>query len=685
MRSSSVHRSTTALVTLFLASILASPTSIARPRDREHDFRVRESIAKGAEALRKSLRGLLKNGADDYPMGRYALCLTALLETGASTQDRLVKRTLARLEEMPLEKTYSVSCYLFALDAYWQQKLREDTASPPDGAGPEKPVARGSVREKMGVLVEWLLDARQERGGTWGYEEIPGGIDNSNTQFAVLGLGIAIKHGIPVDEKVLVAVTKYFVKTIERDGKRFRLRLTPETAFGPITSPGKTEATVMDTVPAGWPYTSGFPIASMTAAGASNLLVVRAGLQRLGRGGTRIVTSLDRALYASLAWISSRMTEYIEDNGAYYYTLYSLEKVGDLGGIREFNGRDWYYEGCRALLEKQRPDGSWGKQSDAAHVETSFALLFMTRATRPYQEVEAAPKILTGPGRPKEPRADGRVYVDSLDGFISAREFFYYMARHRDRKTINIGEQVVQNYASDRREELIPLLVMVWGRHSDSVAEFSRSSLREITGVRNDERDFYLKWHRDARNVAALFNSDKRGPVQVGRVLRECEGLPLKTRVLDLIEREQLTETCLDLVDELLSTDDAHRRRVHALLQKFVNVQVAAPEGKSRRDWARTHAQWSEWINGQTGRLLFRTARIGRTVAVLNQPDVEEPSVQANLEELMQFGRDAVPAILEAMRRESFSVHLVVALERLSGEYHGLRVDAWELWWKENS
>jgi hypothetical protein len=684
MKSSASLRALMGAAVIVLSSMLASPIVKAQGRDPKHDFEVREAIKAGADALIKDLGRLLKKAPGDYPMGRLSLCLTALLETGISTKYSLVKNTLSALEDLPLEKTYSVSCYLFALDAYWQQKVREEAATATDGDSAGSPTATGRIREKLETLVEWIVSARREKKGAWGYEELPGAIDNSNTQFAVLGLGIAIKHGIEIDGKVFVEIAKYLVKSHQREGKRFRLRLTPETPFGPITTPGKTEATTIDVMPGGWPYTQGLPIPSMTAAGASNLLIARDGLQRLGRGNSKIVSDLERALRSSLGWISSQLSAYIDHSGSYYYTLYSLEKVGDLGGIREFNGRDWYYEGCRALLERQAPDGSWGGRASSTHVDTSFALLFLTRATRPYQEVESAPKIFTGPDRPDAPESKGRVYVDSIDGFISAREFFYYLSRRRDRKTIKIGEQVVNNYASDRREELIPLLVMVWGRHSDAAAQFARDALQTITGVRKDDREFYLKWHRDAQSVSALYKSAKKDPVEIGRVLRQCEGLALKTRILDIIERERLAETCLDLVDELLSKDDAHRRRVHALLQQFTNVTVSAPESKSLREWKPVHARWSEWVNGETGRILFRSARIRRTVAIINRPDRDEAATRNNIEELVQFGRDALPEIMETMKSGSFCADLVVALERLSGEYHGVNVEAWEQWWERN-
>ncbi|MHC4493978.1 MAG: hypothetical protein ACYTDU_20470, partial [Planctomycetota bacterium] len=64
-----------------------------------------------------------------------------------------------------------------------------------------------------------------------------------------------------------------------------------------------------------------------------------------------------------------------------HYWLWSVERAGAACGVRRFGVHDWYAEGARHLLEKQRDDGSW-RDPERALLATAFALLFFGRSTR---------------------------------------------------------------------------------------------------------------------------------------------------------------------------------------------------------------------------------------------------------------------------------------------------------------
>lgn len=666
-----------------LSIALACAPGAPRSLDAAEDFeeRVQKSIDNGVKTLRSQLSDFFRIPPGDYPMGRIALCTAAILEAQVPTSDKAVDKAFRMLEDLPLEKTYSVACYLLALDAFWQQKQREESRSlqselhgGPDQSG----VAQGVIRKKMTRLVKWLVNARIPDKGVWSYESRPtrGLYDHSNTHFAILGIGVGLKNDIKVPPAVLSQITLHLHQARRTDGSSFRLELTPTSRFTPVTTPGKSEPSVVNVTPGGWPYEgTGVPTPSMTAAGASNLLIVMDGLQRLGKQRSGLTKKAKRVLYSALAWMSEHMNEYLASDSLNWYTLYSLEKVGDLGGIEKFNGRDWFREGCETLMKNQRRDGSWRN-----HVDTAFAVLFMTRATRPYNDLYEAPTIVTGPGSGRK-GVEGQVYVDSLSGFISARQFLYYFAKKRDHDTQAIAEQVVRNYSQNEKGDLVPLLVMTWGNHHDDAAQFARRAIESITGVKGKKREFYLKWHRDEQEVRAFYGSnEKKDAASVGQLLNRCDGLVLKTRLLDYIERESLTDTSLDLVQELLVNDLEYRQRVHTLLERYTSISVAPPETNSSGKWKRTHAQWSEWVNGTTGRVLFRRARLERLVAQLNRRDQSREEASRQLEELLQFGREAVPHILSALKAGDFRTELILGLERLSGEYHGLDLKAWETW-----
>jgi hypothetical protein len=192
--------------------------------------------------------------------------------------------------------------------------------------------------------------------------------DNSNTQFAVLALGAARRHGLPLD---------YPLALVE-----LRFRLSENTT--------------------GWEYqwksagTRPRNYGSMTCAGLLALAVGRAGVEKEPnpKGKEQQVRPGD----AAIAWGLKVLGAYLGDptdcrgfarvstlgpRGALnLYFLCSVERVGVLCGVDTIGGIDWYRWGAGLLLKTQRRDGSWlGRGSCGyAAADTSFALLFLKRS-----------------------------------------------------------------------------------------------------------------------------------------------------------------------------------------------------------------------------------------------------------------------------------------------------------------
>lgn len=62
------------------------------------------------------------------------------------------------------------------------------------------------------------------------------------------------------------------------------------------------------------------------------------------------------------------------------YYIYAVERAGRLTGRRFFGQHDWYREGARDLVIKQRARGDWGaNMGETGVVGTSFALLFLSK------------------------------------------------------------------------------------------------------------------------------------------------------------------------------------------------------------------------------------------------------------------------------------------------------------------
>ncbi len=232
------------------------------------------------------------------------------------------------------------------------------------------------ARDKLRIAanVDWLERAQIKPGdpqfwpGSWSYSESKRGRpgDNSNTQYALLGLHAASEVGIPVKPSVWELSRNYWEKSQKRDGS--------------------------------WAYTpdSGNSTASMTCAGVSSLII--SGLRRFqgqefledaaihncGKGGA------NKNLQYGIDWLASHF-QVGQNFGAgqqwKYYYLYGLERAGRLAGVRFFGQHDWYRLGAEELVHEQQQLGYWRGQlveDDPDHVlATCFSLLFLAKGRAP--------------------------------------------------------------------------------------------------------------------------------------------------------------------------------------------------------------------------------------------------------------------------------------------------------------
>ncbi len=189
--------------------------------------------------------------------------------------------------------------------------------------------------------------------------------DNSNTQFAALGLWVAGRHGIPIERALALLAT------------RFR---TSQAVDG------------------GWNY-------SYNPRGASSAAMTGAGLIGLAMGHGLVANHTappadtgsqptqrvapDASLAKGLTAIASHIGEVQEKRGRKgqhtinLYFLWTLERVAMLYNLPKVNGKDWYRWGAQELVELQKDQGNWdtaGYPGSGAVIDTSLALLFLQRA-----------------------------------------------------------------------------------------------------------------------------------------------------------------------------------------------------------------------------------------------------------------------------------------------------------------
>jgi len=256
---------------------------------------------------------------------------------------------------------------------------------------------------KLREAARWLLEA-EGNDGTWTYDaEIPEAIfiqnartgalhlvggqppgqstqdawkhltpwkevngDNSCTQFAILGLQAAAASGIQLPPEVWQKALDSAKKRHCEDG--------------------------------GWEYNgpSGNSYGSMTSAGICATAITR---YRLGQKKN---FADDPAINQGLGWLDrnfivGKHPKYSNENDYVYYYTYSLERVGRILDTEFIGAHEWYPEGARWLINGQHADGLWlgedGDEKDDPRIASSFALLFLTRATPPLE-----PIVRKGPG-----------------------------------------------------------------------------------------------------------------------------------------------------------------------------------------------------------------------------------------------------------------------------------------------
>ena len=333
------------------------------------------------------------------PRQLYELIVWTFLHAEVSPRDEPLRRLFKLAVEEPLWKTYNVAfqamifrklgatryhallleCAQFLVDT---QYPNGQWSYPYDGSfrGPGASSARKSLSESA--------DAKPDEPAKRGKIEKPGGgmthsgtPDNSNSQYAALGIRACSDAGVDFPKEVLQRSRDWLVKCQNYDGGWPYLLpggLGPESKEGEIRHPS---------------------YGSMTLGAIGSLSIFD---KLLGENFKK-----DQSVVRGLDWMGKRfeaekhpgMEERynpIKDKrmiGEMMYYLYSMERAGDMVGTETFGKRSWYPEGAAFLLKVQSREGYWQDPStESPPVATCFAILFLKRATSPLIETEDSTK-----------------------------------------------------------------------------------------------------------------------------------------------------------------------------------------------------------------------------------------------------------------------------------------------------
>ncbi|HEX7900958.1 MAG TPA: VWA domain-containing protein [Planctomycetota bacterium] len=334
---------------------------------------INRAIDRGAAWLAGLFKGPRPMAGDDY-LAAYALIHTPQYHTNAKLREKIID--LLRRDDWT--KSGHV-VYVGALRALCLEATKD-------------PELKALARE----VAEYLVEAQGENG-TWSYrvdvpftkvapapaeasgiavsggeplDETPKGElvekkgkgkgsegDNSCTQFAILGLHAAARCGFSVPRGVWERCLRETEKRVSRDG--------------------------------GWLYHSGGneSYGSMTCAGICTMVICRSYL------GEKSPVS-DPKVQGGLAWLAANFSVSKNPKSQTWpmYYLYSVERVGVFCDTERIGPHAWYPMGAKHLVGAQKPDGRWDVGEGSHEHETSFALLFLTRATAPVRAVRRGGK-----------------------------------------------------------------------------------------------------------------------------------------------------------------------------------------------------------------------------------------------------------------------------------------------------
>lgn len=683
---------------------------------------VSDAIERGVGFLERETSSSLGSTAHSYPLGMRALIAYALLESGVSPSAKGVERLFNEMERLPLTNVYGVALSVMALDA----RSRALGSEPGSDAKVGRQIAR---------CVEWLIEARLRGKGVWGYQRIPAGatavrrsvtwVDFSNTQFAALALQVALRWKIEVPERLLremlAAYEEAATDQVGPSWLRFEgagwwddIASAPTSLVGAgasregqdgdaagggtdplVTADGHTY--VLQGVARGWPYRPTWNLpplerssatGSMIAAATSSLMVVRSGFNANGNLTPQRRDAIDELIVGGLLSLLALndLLPLEQDNQwrNYYYTLYSFEKAMDLGGIHLFNEVDWYQKHARVLLGQQKENGAWGRgpNSRAALdpeyelVSTSFALLFLNRATRALRVSPAAP-ILTGGGSPSSEVergvTTGRVFLPSRGGMVDLSEIFTALGSLRSAELQKIALEVIDTVPPDELPDLLPYLVSLRHDKRDSVDQFARVQIQRIADLGGDISSADLERWLGQRAALRVWGDECEALrlAEVHAILRDVScGRVLRQMALVTIQRCGSLES-VPVAIELLEDPDAQvRLSAHRALESLTHEKVSFSAASPPEERAVGVERWrSYWARVGADRLAAR-----KWDQLRKQLDraTEEGERQRLRAEIIALGPWVLPHVQAILASSGYAFDWVLVHQALTGRTDGL-------------
>ena len=614
----------TSLALCFCVSI-ALPVTAGERVDRVIDRGVEYLLGEVERLPTGTLKG--SNG-----LGQVAFETYALVVAGVPVTHPLVQANFDYLHSgvRASGHTYALACYVFALDAAIAQIEGDFLLMNMDRLKPigfkDNPRIGRQYRPHLTAAIHQLVNLQRLTGG-WRYGGGGADYDNSNTQFAVLALGAGAKRSVPIEAGVWEKIVSHFINCQDRDGAKVKERLTmmeehevvdrklrgqePEVKVEVVPQEDRKtskknkrrkkknkrrgKSKTVEIPPAqpafprvgtediavharGWRYAAaeGAATWNMTCAGLSSLLLARSALLRRtdrAENDPRQMAALHTSIRDGFGWLMTHWTP-----TASHYGSYSLEKVADIGEVKNFGKHDWYAELSNYLIDKQNADGSWpgAGHSSEGRIATAFALLILNRASSLLNLMSQNPlqKIMVSGRRDtiKDPSDRSWVYVPKLNTTVHYPTLLRTIRMRPHPKLLEFLTNIVDHYPDEWKGELVPDLARVRDELKSRKAQRRvEQHIIAITGHDYKNWKDYLKWHRRWERVIQIGTHQRQE--RVPDLLRYYEStkksIPLKKTIMWALQRCRVQEAIPLFLEDLRSRDPVLRLAAYNSFRAF--------------------------------------------------------------------------------------------------------------------
>lgn len=417
---------------------------------------------------------------------------------------------------------------------------------------------------EINAVLQGMIKAQKPHGG-FSYPTYPTG-DTSQTQYVVLALWTARNHQMNIPMDAVERVANWLLKTQDPSGG---WGYQGTESAGPGQRVGQsTQTQSLTAAGLGSVYVCaellGFgppPESAQSGYPPALKLLPKPGKekQRVAKSNNVNQEVMRRSMSDGNRWFAQNLRVKAEAPWHYYF-LYALERYmsfRELAEGREEKEPDWYNQGVEYFASQQQGDGSFGKvHNDGPHVDTAFAVLFLTRSTK-----KAIAKSVAGDGQ----LSGGKGFKGNMAS-----------ARVKDGK-------IIAEPAKGTVDDLVSVLEDPRNPDVDALAEFPESWIHEVKPEK-------LVPHADRLRRLVLAEKYEVRMVAVRALGR-------------MSDFENVPHLIYALTDPDLRVVRLANEALRATTRKFVGFQL--PANPNDADRASLVQKWKDWYRSVNPTAVF--------------------------------------------------------------------------------